>query len=74
MGTKITTAQSFQLSNYSKIIVWLDGDKAGRSASANISKSLALLTEVKVIHTELDPKKLSNAQIHGMIHDRPSTT
>jgi len=63
MGTKITTAQSVYLSNYAKVIIWLDDDKAGRRAARDIAKSLSLVTEVCIVRTAQDPKKLSNETI-----------
>jgi len=68
MGTKITTAQSAYLSKYDQVIIWLDGDKAGRRAATSIAKSLALVTKVRILRTDLDPKKLSNIEICKLVN------
>lgn len=63
LGTKLTTEQAVMLSAYSTIIIWLDGDKAGRKGTKNIIKSLSLITTVKVIRTPNDPKSYTNKEI-----------
>lgn len=63
LGTKITTAQAAELGQYSEVTTWLDSDRAGRSGAYKIRKTLGLITEVKNILTDKDPKELSDKEI-----------
>lgn len=63
LGTKISTAQAAELSNYPRITTWLDNDKAGKDGAYKIRKTLGLVTEVDNIVTDVDPKELSDKEI-----------
>ena len=67
LGTKLSPPQATTLSRYKKITIWLDGDKAGRAGAYNIRKSLGLVTDVRNIRTDLDPKLYSNEQIKEIL-------
>lgn len=67
LGTKITTAQAVQLSKYRSVSMWLDPDKAGVSGSYSIKKTLGLLTDVRTISTDKDPKELSDVEIKQIL-------
>lgn len=63
LGTKITTEQASYLSNFDKVTLWLDNDRAGKRGAFAIKKALSLVTEVDSIVTDEDPKKLTDEQI-----------
>lgn len=63
LGTKISGVQANRLSNYDRVITWLDDDKAGQTGAYKIRRTLGLLTDTQNICTRVDPKVLSNAQI-----------
>lgn len=63
LGTKITSGQASYLSQYKRVVLWLDSDKAGRVGAANIRRTLSLLTETANICTTDDPKLLTKQQI-----------
>lgn len=58
------------LLQYDKIVIWLDGDKAGREASRKFCKKWGLLREVKEIVTKQDPKAYSKKQIQGILRGK----
>ena len=63
LGTKITTNQANDLAEYAMVNVWLDPDTAGRRGARSISKTLGLVTETRIITSEVDPKLLSVEEI-----------
>lgn len=63
LGTKITSTHVNKLAKYSKVVTWMDSDRAGRKSAYNIRKSVGMLTEVDNILTEQDPKRLSDNEI-----------
>lgn len=65
LGTKLSTWHINFLSKYSRVITWLDSDRAGQTGAYQVRKSLSLVTEVGNIVTELDPKKLTDEQIRN---------
>jgi len=67
LGTKITTAQTNYLSRYTSVTTWLDSDKAGVTGAYNVRKALQLLTSVKNIVTEKDPKCYSDKEIKAIL-------
>ena len=69
LGTKITTSQANYLSKYDEVITWLDPDKAGVTGAYNIRKALQLITNVRNIVTDVDPKNLSDEQIKEQLND-----
>ena len=67
LGTKITTAQANRLAEYKRVTLWLDSDRAGKRGANAIKKTLSLLTDVDMVVTEEDPKKLSDEQIKEIL-------
>ena len=55
------------------IVVWLDGDKAGRKGRNALARALSLQgANVLTITTPLDPKKYSYREIREILRDRLS--
>ena len=63
LGTKLSSGQVNTLSNDVSIITWLDNDRAGQHGARRIAQTMSLVTEVRNVRTELDPKCYSNKQI-----------
>ncbi|WKV17025.1 putative DNA primase protein [Nostoc phage NMeng1] len=57
-----------------RIVVWLDGDKAGQQAKMKFKKRLELMgADVQIVVTSKDPKRYSNRQIQELLLDRFGT-
>jgi len=67
LGTKITTPQTNTLSKYKEVTTWLDSDKAGVTGAYSIRKALQLVTEVRNVVTEKDPKCYSDKEIKEIL-------
>jgi len=67
LGTKLSTDNINMLSGKSRIITWMDNDKAGRQSAKDIKQALSIFTEVTNIVTERDPKLLSNTEIQEQL-------
>lgn len=67
LGTKITTTQATKLMQFKTVTTWLDGDRAGRSGAYSIRKTLGLVTNVKDVVTDKDPKELTDKQIKEVL-------
>lgn len=63
LGTSMNMWQLNLLSEYKVVGVWLDPDTAGERGTKKLMRSLSLLTEVVVITSDKDPKKLTDAEI-----------
>ena len=63
LGTSLGTANLNQLMRYKRVLLWLDGDKAGFNGLLKNMSRLRLMTEVKIIRTDKDPKFYSNDEI-----------
>jgi hypothetical protein len=65
LGTTLTTERVVRLMHrYSRFIIWLDGDKAGRAGRLSGLKKLSLHgAEVSIRRTTRDPKSYSNTEI-----------
>ena len=57
------------LLNYDKIIVWLDGDKAGKTASQVFYDRYKHLKDIQIIHTLKDPKCYSPSEIKEILNN-----
>lgn len=57
------------LLEYNKILVWLDGDIAGRNAATAFKKYYNLLRPIQLIKTKSDPKEYSNKEIQEILND-----
>jgi len=68
-GTSLSADKALQIkAQYNKIILWLDGDKAGREGTKKLHKALgAPINYVGSIRTEADPKTYNKKQINTMI-------
>lgn len=55
---------------YDKLVIWLDGDKAGQIASDKFRKHFKLLKPVKLIKTKKDPKDHTPTELYGILDDR----
>lgn len=53
--------------NYSKLLVWLDGDVAGKRGAEKLRHNNKLLHEIKIIRTKQDPKCYSPAEIEEIL-------
>lgn len=68
LGTKLSDGQVNQLSKYSTVIFWLDGDDAGiQGARKGIRKLQFMVDNLKVIRTPLDPKCYSDRIIKRIL-------
>lgn len=69
MGTTADHGQLQQiLKGVSRIAIWLDPDKAGRTGRRKLARSLALLGyEPKIIKSNKDPKYYSSREIRRML-------
>ena len=67
LGTKISAGQANIISEADEVVIWLDGDRAGREGAISIKRTLGLLTTVRQVRTELDPKEYSNKQIQEVL-------
>ena len=67
LGTKATQAQINRVARFDKVTIWYDNDKAGKNGSRTIKQALSMVTKVREIHTELDPKAYSKQQIEEIL-------
>lgn len=63
MGTKISVAQTNQLTEYKHVIAWLDPDEAGDIGSRKVRKAVGMLSKVTIIKSRADPKNLTDKEI-----------
>lgn len=57
-----------------RVVVWLDGDKAGQQAKLKFKRRLELMgADVQLVVTPKDPKRYSNRQIQELLLDRFGT-
>jgi len=66
LGTKLSTEQLGALMD-TRIILWLDSDKAGRAAAKKMERELCMVTEVCKVVTKKDPKMLTNEEIKNTL-------
>lgn len=64
-GTQLKSKLLFK--NYKDVYLWLDGDRAGRTASEEIRRDLKLFCDVKEIRTNKDPKCYNTKEINGLL-------
>lgn len=72
VGSDIGDIRASQyVARWSKIVIWLDGDKAGRLGAIDMEKQLLLqgATEVYRVRTPLDPKCYSLTEIKNFIQE-----
>lgn len=65
MGTTINQdSVSYVVNAYEEVVLWLDGDKAGKDGSINLRRAFGMFDiGIKVITTIKDPKLLSDYEI-----------
>lgn len=66
-GSSLTQNVIAKLAEKSKIISWLDPDKAGRLGALKI-KQRCTFTDTHVVLTNKDPKYYSNKEIEEILH------
>lgn len=66
LGTKLSMEQLTQLIDVD-VTLWLDGDIAGRKASKSMEKDLSMVTSVRSVVTDRDPKMLTNKEIKDVL-------
>lgn len=70
-GTNLTDfVKEFIIGSYENVIVFLDGDDAGRNAAEKIRKELKLYCNVRVIRAKRDPKEMSNLQLKRWLYGK----
>lgn len=69
MGSSMSEAQRNFLIDFSRVVLFLDGDEAGESASKTIASELSVYTFVKVVRLALgqQPDQLSSDQIQAVL-------
>lgn len=63
LGTSLGPSLITTLANYNKVYVWFDPDKAGIKGSIKALNQLSMLTEVQVLKSRDDPKRLTDEEI-----------
>ena len=68
MGSSLSEAQEKLLSRFKRIILFLDGDAAGRNATKLIADRLVRSHSVRVVHLDAgrQPDQLSSEEIRGL--------
>lgn len=69
-GTALSDAAEFYVECYKSdqpVIVWLDGDQAGKRSAEKIRKQLKFGTEVKIISTPKDPKAYTDQELYDIL-------
>lgn len=67
LGTSLGTPLLNELVKYQKIFLWLDPDKGGRSGVKSMINRLRLFTEVQVVQSRDDPKRLTDTEIRSYL-------
>lgn len=63
LGTSLDTSQLLTFKEYKKVYLWLDPDKGGIKGVQGIIHRLSMVTDVKVIRSQKDPKLLTDNEI-----------
>jgi len=63
LGTSLDTKLLMQFNVYSIVYIWLDNDKGGTSGLKGMINRLKLVTKVKVIRSDSDPKSYTDKDI-----------
>lgn len=66
-GTSLDNAGVIKCLKWKKIIIMLDPDNAGRSASIKIKRKLNSLVDIKIVCPTRDPKYLSTQEIQELL-------
>ena len=66
-GTSLRTEDIPAILKYNEILLWLDGDKAGKTASRKLKKQLSMYKECTALSTPKDPKEHSRRHIKSLL-------
>jgi len=69
LGTTLDTTQLTDLTCYDKILVWLDNDTGGRKGLCDSVPRLQMLSDVRIIRSEVDPKLLTPNKIKEKLYE-----
>jgi hypothetical protein len=67
LGTSLGSSLIAELSNYNKVYIWFDPDKAGVKGAIQALNQLSMLTEVQVLKSRDDPKRLTDQEIRRFL-------
>ena len=69
MGSSLSEAQQKFLSDFARVVLFLDGDEAGRTAARDIASMLVHQTFVKIVNLPdgKQPDQLSSEEIKTVI-------
>lgn len=67
LGTSLDTSQLATLMQYQKIYLWLDPDKGGRDGIKKAINRLKMFSEVHIVKSSVDPKKLTGKEIKELL-------
>ena len=69
LGAHLSTTQRKLLANAKRIVIILDGDLTGRTASTKVKESLMDTTDVKIVNLpdDLDPDDLSDQELKSLL-------
>lgn len=57
------------VSKFKVFIVWLDGDKAGKTGARKLLTKLSLCGKVEVVETTRDPKEYNRSDVGGILNE-----
>ena len=69
LGTTYEGAVLHRLSQFQTVVIWLDSDQPGQTAAQSLSQRLSLVTQLRHIVTTVDPKYLTDKEIHRILYD-----
>jgi hypothetical protein len=67
MGTSLSSSAIGELLRFDEVLVWLDPDGPGQTASRKVWKRLSGLVKVRTVHSDRDPKYLSKEKIRRVV-------
>jgi DNA primase len=69
LGAHLSVPQRLLLTNAKRIVIILDGDSTGRTASTQVKKALVDTTDVQILDLpdDLDPDDLSDQELKSLL-------
>jgi len=67
LGTTLDTLQIARLIKHQSLLLFLDNDQAGISGALKIKRRLGLLTDVRLVHADVDPKNLTDKELKEVL-------
>jgi DNA primase len=69
LGVHLSAPQRQLLSNAQRVVIILDGDATGRTASTQVKESLIDSTDVQIVNLpdDLDPDDLSDQELRSLL-------